>query len=243
MIPRWAAAWQRFSLGSMEAVDIGTTWRVATWLAALALVAVAVASAPWRSWLGSSERQHVWLGSVVLALALWSMQAGLTPGLQFHFLLATALTLMHGWQLAIVGLAIVLVVLAIMAPGQWPSLGIYLLADGAVPVLFIAWLHRLVQRRLPLNYFVYFFVTVFAGSIIAFNLAGAARLGLLAAAGALPAADVAGEWLIFLPLMSFGEPFLNGIVIAVAVVYFPQWVASFDDRLYLARRPPPDPRA
>ncbi len=216
--------------------SLGPIWIGATWLIALALVGLAIATAPWRSWLGEPERQHVWLGSVVLALALWAMQAGLTPGLQFHFLLATALTLMHGWQLAIVGLAIVVTVLAMMSPGHWPALGIYLLADGAVPVLFIAWLHGLVQRRLPHNYFVFFFVTVFAGSIVAFNLAGAARLGLLAAAGALPAADIMGEWVVFLPLMSFGEPFLNGAVLAVAVVYFPQWVACFDDRLYLARR-------
>jgi len=223
----------------VDAHELGTGWMIATWAAALALLARAVASAPWRSWLGESERQHVWLGSVVVALALWAMKAGLTPGLSFHFLLATALTLMHGWQLALVGLAIVLAVLTLLQPDYWPAWGLYLLAEGAVPVLFVTWLHGLVQRRLPHNYFVYFFVTVFAGSIVAFNLAGAARIGLLSLAGALPAADVAGEWLAFLPMMSFGEPFLNGIVIAVAVVYFPQWVSSFDDRLYLARRDPP----
>jgi uncharacterized membrane protein len=174
-----------------------------------------------------------------MALALWAMKAGLTPGLSFHFLLATALTLMHGWQLALIGLAIVLSVLALMQPDHWPAWGLYLLAEGAVPVLFVTWLHGLVQRRLPHNYFVYFFVTVFAGSIVAFNLAGAARIGLLSLAGALPSADLAEEWLAFLPMMSFGEPFLNGIVMAVAVVYFPHWVSSFDDRLYLARRDPP----
>ena len=223
----------------MDAHDLGLGWLVATWAVALGLLARAVATAPWRSWLGESERQHVWLGSVVIALALWAMKAGLTPGLSFHFLLATALTLMHGWQLAFIGLAIVLSVLALVQPDYWPAWGLYLLAEGAVPVLFIAWLHRAVQRRLPHNYFVYFFVTVFAGSIVAFNLAGATRIGLLSLAGALPSADVAGEWLAFLPMMSFGEPFLNGLVIAVAVVYFPQWVSSFDDRLYLARRDPP----
>jgi uncharacterized membrane protein len=223
----------------VDAHDLGTGWMIATWAAALALLVRAVASAPWRSWLGESERQHVWLGSVVVALALWAMKAGLTPGLSFHFLLATALTLMHGWQLALVGLAIVLSVLALLQPDYWPAWGLYLLAEGAVPVLFITWLHGVVQRRLPHNYFVYFFVTVFAGSIVAFNLAGAARIGLLSLAGALPAADLAGEWVAFLPMMSFGEPFLNGMVIAVAVVYFPQWVSSFDDRLYLARRDPP----
>ncbi len=223
----------------MDAHDLGAGWTVATWAVALGLLARAVATAPWQSWLGESERQHVWLGSVVVALALWAMKAGLTPGLSFHFLLATALTLMHGWQLALIGLAIVLSALALLQPDHWPAWGLYLLAEGAVPVLFITWLHGAVQRRLPHNYFVYFFVTVFAGSVVAFNLAGATRIGLLSLAGALPPANIAGEWLAFLPMMSFGEPFLNGMVIAVAVVYFPRWVSSFDDRLYLARRDPP----
>ena len=223
----------------MDAHELSAGWIVATWAGALVLLAWAVATAPWRGWLGDSERQHVWMGSVVMALALWAMKAGLTPGLSFHFLLATALTLMHGWQLALIGLAIVLSVLALMQPDHWPAWGLYLLAEGAVPVLFVAWLHGLVQRCLPHNYFIYFFVTVFAGSIVAFNLAGAARIGLLSLAGALTSADLAEEWLAFLPMMSFGEPFLNGIVMAVAVVYFPHWVSSFDDRLYLARRDPP----
>ena len=222
----------------MDAPPLSAGWRLATWLPALAILAMALATAPWRSWLGYSERQHVWLGSVVVALVVWAMQAGLTPGLSFHFLLATALTLMHGWQLAVVGLAIVLTVLCVMEPSYWQAWGMYLLAEGAVPVLFVAWLHRVVQRRLPHNYFVYFFVTVFFGSMLAFNLAGAARLLLLAGAGALPAAQLADEWLVFLPLMSFGEPFLNGIVVATDVVYRPQWVSSFDDRLYLAPRKP-----
>jgi len=225
----------------MDAPLLGAGWRLATWLPALAILAWAVATAPWRSWLGDTERQHVWLGSVVVALAVWAMQAGLTPGLAFHFLLATALTLMHGWQLAIVGLAIVLTVLCAMEPAHWQAWGLYLLAEGAVPVFFVNWLHGVVQRRLPHNYFVYFFVTVFFGSMLAFNLAGAARLALLAGAGALPAAQLAEEWLVFLPLMSFGEPFLNGIVLAMAVVYRPRWVASFDDRLYLAPREPDPP--
>jgi uncharacterized membrane protein len=225
----------------MDAPLLGAGWRLATWIPALAIVAWAVWTAPWRSWLGDPERQHVWLGSVVVALALWAMQAGLTPGLAFHFLLATALTLMHGWQLAIVGLAIVLTVLCVMEPSNWQAWGMYLLAEGAVPVFFVSWLHGAVQRRLPHNYFVYFFVTVFFGSMLAFNLAGAARLLVLAGAGALPSAQLADEWLVFLPLMSFGEPFLNGIVLAMAVVYRPQWVASFDDRLYLAPRKPGPP--
>jgi uncharacterized membrane protein len=90
-----------------------------------------------------------------------------------------------------------------------------------------------VHAHLPHNYFVYFFLTVFAGAALAYNAAGLVRVGLLAASGTLAAAHVGPEYFAVLPLMSFGEAFVNGLVMAMMVVYRPQWVMSFDDRLYL----------
>jgi uncharacterized membrane protein len=77
---------------------------------------------------------------------------------------------------------------------------------------------------------------VFVGSALAFNLAGLARLALLAASGTVAAAHVGPEYFAVLPFMSFGEAPVNGMVMAMAVVYRPQWVMSFDDRLYLRKR-------
>jgi uncharacterized membrane protein len=39
-----------------------------------------------------------------------------------------------------------------------------------------------------------------------------------------------------LPLMTFGEAFINGIVISAAVMFRPNWVRSFDDGAYLWKR-------
>ena len=58
----------------------------------------------------------------------------------------------------------------------------------------------------------------------------------LALGGSLELARVGPEYLVMLPFMSVGEAFANGLVMAMAVVYRPHWVMSFDDRLYLARR-------
>ena len=86
---------------------------IASALGGLAL-AIALYSAPWTVWLGDRERQWVWLGSMALLLVVWSMKAGITPGLSVRFLLVTTLTLMHGWQLAIVAGALVLAVLSVV---------------------------------------------------------------------------------------------------------------------------------
>jgi uncharacterized membrane protein len=200
-----------------------------------AVLVLAVPSAPWRVWLEDRERQWVWLASLGLLVGLWSMNAGITPGLSLRFLLVTALTLMHGWQLAVIGGAMALAVLNLVGVAGWSSFGADLLCVVIVPALVTAQLHEFVHARLPHNYFIYFFITVFVGSALAYNLAGLVRVGLLAASGTLAEAQVGAEYFAVLPLMSFGEAFVNGMVMAMAVVYRPKWVMSFDDRLYLKK--------
>lgn len=199
-------------------------------------LAFAIHGAPWRAWLGDRERQWVWFGSMALLLVVWSMKAGITPGLSVRFLLVTALTLLHGWQLAIVAGALVLAVLSCVGHAEWVNYGANLLCMAVAPALCTAWLHEQVHARLPHNYFIYFFVTTFLGSALAFNLAGLLRVGLMAASGTLATAHVGPEYFAILPLMSFGEAVANGTIIGMAVVYRPRWVMSFDDKLYLYRQ-------
>ena len=102
-----------------------------------------------------------------------------------RFLLVTALTLMHGWQLAVVAGALVLAVLSVVGQAEWSNFGANLLCMAVIPALFTAWFHEQVHARLPHNYFIYFFVTAFLGSALAFNLAGLARFMLIGLSGTL----------------------------------------------------------
>ncbi len=219
----------------IESELLGPGARVVTAALSGAVLVLAAISAPWRVWLEDRERQWVWLASLGLLVGIWSMKAGITPGLSLRFLMVSALTLMHGWQLAVIGGAMALAVLSAAGVAAWPAFGADLICVVVVPALFTAWLHERVHDRLPHNYFIYFFVTVFVGSALAYNLAGLARVGILAASGSLDAAHVGPEYFAVLPLMSFGEAFVNGMIMAMTVVYRPQWVMSFDDRLYLRR--------
>ena len=200
-----------------------------------AALAFAAFRAPWSAWLADSERQWVWFGSMALLLVVWSMKAGITPGLSVRFVLVTALTLMHGWHLAVIAGALVLAVLSYLGMAEWSLYGTNLLCMAVVPALFTAWFHEQVHARLPHNYFIYFFITTFLGAALAFNLAGLLRVGLIAASGTLDAVHVGPEYFAILPLMSFGEAVVNGMIIGMAVIYRPRWVMSFDDRLYLAK--------
>jgi uncharacterized membrane protein len=210
--------------------------RIASFVTAGAVLGLAALSAPWRVWLEDRERQWVWLGSLGVLVAIWAMKAGITPGLSVRFLLVSSLTLMHGWQLAVIGGAMSLAVMCVVGLAAWPAFGADLLCMVIVPAIVTTQIHQLVHARLPHNYFIYFFVTVFVGSALAFNLAGLARVALLAWSGTLDEAHVGTEYFALLPMMSFGEAFLNGVVMAMTVVYRPKWVMSFDDRLYLQKR-------
>jgi len=216
-----------------ELLESGT--RIASFVAAGAVLGLAALSAPWRVWLEDRERQWVWLGSLGVLVAIWAMKAGITPGLSVRFLLVSSLTLMHGWQLAVIGGAMSLAVMCVVGLAAWPAFGADLLCMVIVPAIVTTQIHQLVHARLPHNYFIYFFVTVFVGSALAFNLAGLARVALLAWSGTLDEAHVGTEYFALLPMMSFGEAFLNGVVMAMTVVYRPKWVMSFDDRLYLRK--------
>ncbi len=218
----------------LDAALLTPSVRLAVALVAFPCVAMAAVRAPWHTWLARSDRQHVWLGSLVLLLLVWSLRAGVTPGLTLQFMLVGALTLMHGWALAVVGTAVVLGVDAVQHRdlAAWPA---NLLCSGILPATVTILLHRLAEARLPRNYFVYFFVTAFAGSFLGYVLAALARLGLLWASATLPTGHVGDEVLMLLPMLALAEAFMNGLVMSVAVVYTPHWVATFDDQRYFHR--------
>jgi uncharacterized membrane protein len=199
-------------------------------------LAFAIHGAPWKAWLLDREHRWVWFTSMALLVVVWSMKAGITPGLSVQFLLVSALTLMHGWHLAVVAAALVLAVLTQVGGAEWSSFGPNLLCAALIPALFTARLHEFVHDHLPRNYFVYFFVTAFFGAALAFNAAGLSRAVLVGLSGTLETARLGAEYFAILPLMSLGEAVANGMLVGMAVIYRGGWVMSFDDRLYLSRQ-------
>lgn len=214
----------------------GAVVLIASVLAALT-VALAVFTRPWRGWLVDAERRAVWIASLAIVGAVWSLHASFVPGLSQRLLLITACTLLHGWALTILGATLVLALLSALGIADWASFGPNLLCTAVVPALFAARLHEIVHDRLPRNYFVYFFVSVFLGAALAWNLGALTRTLLLTLSGQ-PAmsADAGEDYLALLPLMTFAEAFINGIVMSAAVIFRPNWVRSFDDGAYLWKR-------
>ena len=128
----------------------------------LLFLLLAILSAPWKELFNKQERQHVFLGAVVILLTIWGIKAGISPGLGFHHLGATMFTLMFGWPLAIVGLTITMLVSLLLQAPDWASLGINGLLSIVIPIIVSYSILKLSQKWLPDNFFVYIFVCAFS---------------------------------------------------------------------------------
>ena len=119
---------------------------------------------------------------------------------------------------------------------QWSAYPINLIVMAVVPVAFSTLYARLVARWLPRHFFVYIFVNAFIGAAVIVLLQGCvASLGLVAA-GAYPVDLLLSDYLPFFLLLGFSEAWLSGMTLTLLVVYFPEWVASFDDRSYFGSK-------
>jgi uncharacterized membrane protein len=198
------------------------------------LLIAAAWSAPWHR-LREPEMQHAWFGAMVALSVLWWIRAGIVPGLGFHFFGVTTLTLMFGWQLALLAGPAVLAAGIWTGHGDWQALGMNTLVLFGLPVTVTWTMHRLACRRLPWNFFVYVFINCYLAAVLSMALATICMTGLQVAAGQVSAAYLFSDYLPFLPMLLLSEGFINGTVIAVLVATRPGWVWTFDDKRYLRK--------
>ena len=193
---------------------------------------IALLTAPW-SKIIDNEASHVYFGAIILLIVLWLLRGGIQRGLDYHLLGVTFLCLMFEWQFALFAISIVLAVTTWQGPAGWQSFGVNALVMGVVPILFTRVFLYICQRKLPHNFFIYVFVNAFLAGALSILLAGLASAFIQHQAAVHPVDSIGNNFLLILPMLMFGEGFLNGAVISMAVVYKPRWVATFHDRWYL----------
>lgn len=214
---------------------LGEGWYWAAWVVWVPLFARSLFKAPW-SRLRDSEQLNVWLGMIVLLTVIWSLKAGVRPGLSMHLLGATVFTLSFGPHLAFVGLSLVLLGISLNDASGFLAYAINALLMAGVGVALSQAMYRLALRFLPRHFFVYVFVNGFFAAGLTVIGVGIAATLLLMVAGVYTWDYLAAEYLPYFLLLGFSEAWLSGMVMTLFVVYRPNWVGTFDDASYLANK-------
>lgn len=207
-------------------------WYWAAWAVWLPLFVRSVLRAPWAR-LKDSEQLNVWLGMVVLLTLIWSLKAGVKPGLAFHLLGATVFTLSFGPQLAFVGLSLVTLGITLDGAAGPFAYALNALLLAGVGVAVSQGLYRLFSGLFPRHFFVYIFVNGFLGAALTIIGVGLAASVLLALAGAYSWDYLFDDYFPYFLLLGFSEAWLSGMIMTLFVVYRPNWVLTFDDSRYL----------
>jgi uncharacterized membrane protein len=191
--------------------------------------------APWQRLLQEGQALNLFLGTSVALMALWSLKAGVLPGLNFHFLGASLLTLMFGWPLAVVAMSIVLLAVTLNGMSGWETFSVNALLMGALPAAVTWGVFRLADQYLPRHLFIYIFVCGFFAAALAMAATGLASTAVFALSGTYSLDHLLQHYLPYYLLMMFPEAIFTGSFVALLVVYRPSWIWTYDEDEYLGR--------
>lgn len=189
--------------------------------------------APWLELFSDMRRQHLVFGTMVALFLLWLVRRDFDSGLSFHFIGMTAVTLLLDWPLAILCGFLAQLGLVLLGRQDLAALGANGLLFVLLPVLIAESCAMLVERRQPRNLFVYIFFSGFFPA--AFTACAVLLLGTgwLWHDGLFPMPPWLEDFAAYLWLVMFPEAFINGTVVAALVVFYPDWLETFNRTRYL----------
>jgi uncharacterized membrane protein len=210
--------------------DLHNRPMVLEWLLATIACAVALAVRPWRGL--PDGPPWVWLVCWAMLPLFWAIDRHAQVSLLQPLSGASLLLLMAGWPLAVLGqfaAALVLVLTGVLDPAQAGQRWVWL---GIVPATLALALGAAARRWLPNHLFVYILGRGLFATLLATAIAAWLALWHHGGALGLGTADIViGRW-----LTAWGEAIITGMLVAIFVAFRPQWLATYSDALYLARR-------
>ena len=178
------------------------------------------------------KNYNIFFALSLFLMVLWYMKAGVHDGMTYHFLGATLLTLMFGWQLAILGIMLQVAILVMMEVLQWQVFAINVLVMGIIPIMITSFILSLVERIENNHFIIYFFLGTFINAAITVAISVYLTSMFMVAVDAYTYQYISYEYTPYIFLMIYPEAFLTGLVMIIMIVNFPQWVRSFDDKKY-----------
>ncbi|MGB0733087.1 MAG: energy-coupling factor ABC transporter permease [Pontibacterium sp.] len=212
---------------------LSSAWFWPALLIYLLVLGASIYLAPWRALFNNRRLQHLFLGATVCVALMWSMRAGISPGLGIHFLGMTVLVLVFGLDLGIVAGSLGLLAMTILGRESWEGFPVNGLCSVVLPALASYILLKWVEAKLGRNFFVYLFLCAFFGAGVAAAVSGLSTALVLWFDGVYSWAKITHEYVQYLPLIMFPEGLMNGIIMTGMMVFHPDWVRTFDAKLYI----------
>lgn len=203
------------------------------WLLYAVALTAACIRAPWVELFSDTRRQHLLFGSILAIFVLWLVRRDFDSGLSFHFIGLTAVTLLLDWPLAILAAFIAQLGLTVTGHQQLTALGVNGALLVLIPVAITALCALLVERKEPKNLFVYIFFSGFFAAGLSALFCILAGLGVLLLDGRYLMPPWLENFAGYIWLVMFPEAFINGVVVSALVVYYPEWMETFNRSRYL----------
>ncbi|HSC83766.1 MAG TPA: energy-coupling factor ABC transporter permease [Pseudomonas sp.] len=202
-------------------------------LYALALL-WAIWRAPWVELCSDQRRQHLLFGTVLALFLLWLVRRDFASGLSFHFIGMTAVTLLLDCPLAVLGGALAQLGLVLVGRQDLAALGLNGVLLVLIPVAVTELCAQWVERRQPRNLFVYIFCCGFFPAALTAMLCLLVGLGVLWFDGLYVMPPWLEDFIGYLWLVMFPEAFINGMAVTCLVVFYPDWLETFNRTRYLS---------
>lgn len=177
--------------------------------------------------------QHLVFGSAACVFILWMFRTGIYDGLNVHFLWLSTLTLLLGFRWAIFSASIALLGVTIFGKESIDMLGVNFLVGILAPISLTYGIYSLTFHKLPRHIFTYIFLCAFIPGALTIALKMLALSGYFYLDGLYSWHIIEDNYLMISTLMLFPEAMFNGMTITLLIIYKPEWVYTFYDKLYL----------
>ena len=199
-------------------------------ITALAAIYHNARTADWKR-LNAPGAFSAWCFTIIVLPMLWRFSVPIDGGgAALHLAGMPIFVLMFGRRLAMTGISLSVLAYTLAFDGVWANLGVNLILLAVVPAYFGDAVMRATERFLPHHLFVYLLGNGFFGSLLMRATVGLVSLGTYQSLGGAP---VGIDTVAYMLLLSWGEAFLTGFLLTVFTVYRPEWVLTFDDKVYL----------
>lgn len=201
-----------------------------------AVLALALFFIHWRALFHNTRLQHIIGLSAVSLLGVWMIRAGISDGLGIHFYLITALHLLLGWQIAIWVAAFAMLGTIAAGAESFAGFGINMLVSVITPLLtnYLVWSWH--DRSTMTNPFSFIFLVAGLGAAASVFTGGLMMTTILVGNDIYSLDTVIDQFWIYLPLIALPEATINGLIITMLIVFYPEWVRLFNTERYFDKR-------